>query len=101
MSAIATAIGATAPQVSYAERGTGRKDGTGFALSDRARREAKHRAAVLSTLRWADEAAERGDHVDALAWLDALEAIGDKLPKVYEIRRDAWSARPAAYTYDR
>ncbi len=95
MSAAATAIGATASQVSYAERGTGRHDWTGFALDDCARREAKHRAAVASTLGWADEAAERGDHVDALAWLDALEAIGEKLPKPYVLRRASWSAQPA------
>jgi hypothetical protein len=95
MNATATPIGAAAPQVLHAERGTGRQDRTGFALSDRARRDAKHRAAVATTLRWADEAARCGDHVDALAWLDALEAIGDKLPKTYELRRDSWSAQRA------
>ncbi len=95
MSAAPTSIRATASQGSYAERGTGRQDRTEFALSDRDRRQAKHRAAVASTLHWADEAALCGNHIDALAWLDALEAIGDKLPKAYEIRRDSWSAQRA------
>ncbi len=93
MNATATLIGAGASQLSDRERWTGRHDRTGFALSDRARREAKHRAAVATTLHWADEAARCGDHVDALAWLDALEAMGDKLPKTYEVRRDSWSAQ--------
>ena len=56
-------------------------------------REAKHLAAVARTLQWADESAERGDYFDALAWLDTVEAIGDALPEVYEIRRDSWSAQ--------
>ena len=46
-------------------------------------------------LQWADESAERGDLFDAIAWLATLEAIGDKLPEVYEIRRDSWSAQLA------
>jgi hypothetical protein len=45
---------------------------------------------VARTLQWADEAAERGDHSDAVAWLAALEAIGDQLPEVYESRRSSW-----------
>ena len=96
MSATATPIGATAPPVSYTEPGTGRQDRTGFAWDDRARREAKHRAAVANTLQWADESAERGDHFDALAWLDTVEAIGDELPKVYQIRRNSWCAQLGA-----
>ncbi len=95
MSAAATPIGATASQFSYAERETGRRGLTRFASDDGDRREAKHRAAVTSTLQWADEAAGRGDRVDALAWLDALESIGDKLPKAYEIKRDSWSVQLA------
>ena len=95
MSAVATPIGATAPLVSYPGPGTGRQDWTGFASGDCAKREAKHLAAVARTLQWADESAERGDHFDAIAWLETLEAIGDQLPEVYEIRRDSWSAQLA------
>jgi hypothetical protein len=95
MSATATPIGATAPPVSYPEPWTGRQDGTGFAPDYCAKREAKHLAAVARTLQWADESAERGDHFDAIAWLETLEAIGDELPGDYEIRRDSWSAQLA------
>jgi hypothetical protein len=38
--------------------------------------EPKHQQAVARTLRWADEAAERGDHFEALSWLSTLEAVG-------------------------
>ena len=93
MSAAATSIGVTAPLVSYPEPGTGRQDWPGFASGYCAEREAKHLAAVARTLQWADEAAERGDNFDAIAWLETLEAIGDQLPEVYESRRRAWSAR--------
>ena len=101
MSATATTIGATVPMVPHAEPGTGRQDWTGLASDDRVKREAKHLAAVARTLQWADESAERGDHFDALAWLDTVEAIGDELPEVYEIRRDAWSAQLGASPGDR
>ncbi len=56
---------------------------------------AKHLAAVARTLEWADEAADRGDLLDAIAWLETLEAIGDELPGVYEVRRDSWFAEMA------
>ena len=95
MSAAATPTGATAPLVAYAEPGTGRQDWMGFGSGNRAKREAKHLVAVARTLQWADEAAERGDHFDALAWLETLEAIGDQLPEVYESRRGSWSAQIA------
>jgi hypothetical protein len=78
MSTAATPIGATAPQVSYAMRRIGRQSLTRFAWDDCARREAKHLAAVANTLPWADESAEPGDHFDALAWLEPVEAIGDE-----------------------
>ncbi len=89
MSAAATPIGATVPPVSYPQPATGRQAGTGFASRYYAER---HLAAVARTLKWADESAERGDHLDAIAWLSTVEAIGDKLPEVYETRRDSWSA---------
>jgi hypothetical protein len=92
MSANATPIGTTAPLVSYPEPGIGRQDLTGFASGSGAKREAKHRAAVGNTLQWADEAAACGHHFDAVAWLDTVEAIGDKLSEVYEIRRASWCA---------
>ena len=95
MSAKATPTGANAPPVSYPEPSTGRQDRTGFPRDECAEREAKHLAAVARTLVWADESAERGDHFDAIAWLEALEAIGDELPEVYEIRRDSWAAQLA------
>ncbi len=95
MSAAATGIAASAPRVSYAEPGSGRQDWPGFASGNCAEREAKHLAAVARTLQWADEAAERGDHVDAVAWLETLEAIGVRLSEVYENRRGSWSAQIA------
>jgi hypothetical protein len=52
----------------------------------------KHRTAVERTLQWADEAAARGDHGDALAWLDTVEAIGDALPAQYRVKRGEWLA---------
>ncbi len=90
MSAAATPIGATAPPVSYPQPGTGRQARTGLASGYYAER---HLAAVARTLQWADESAERGDVFDALAWINTVEAIGDKLPEVYEIRRDSWCAQ--------
>lgn len=93
MSAVATPIGATAPLISYPEPRIGRQDQTGFASGSGAKREAKHRAAVANTLQWADEAAACGDHFDAVAWLDTVEAIGDKLPVVYKTRRASWCAQ--------
>jgi hypothetical protein len=90
MTAEAKPIVATRP--SYPEPGTGCQARTEFASGYYADR---HCAAVARTLQWADESAEHGDHLDAIAWLSTLEAIGDKLPEVYEIRRDSWSAELA------
>ena len=93
MSAVATPIGITAQPVSYPERGIGRQDWTRFASGSRGERETKHRAAVANTLQWADEAAACGDHFDAVAWLDTVEAIGDELSEVYKTRRASWCAQ--------
>lgn len=49
-----------------------------------------HRAAVANTLSWAEESAARGDYVNALAWLNVLDAIRETLPEAYEIKRDDW-----------
>ena len=93
MSAIATPIGAASQPVSYPEPGMGRQDQTGFASGSRGKRETRHRAAVANTLQWADEAAACGDHFDAVAWLDTVEAIGDQLSEVYKTRRASWCAQ--------
>ena len=49
--------------------------------------------AVARMLERADAAAARGDYVDALAWLDRVDAIGDGLDAVYQGRREAWGLR--------
>ncbi len=52
----------------------------------------------MNTLAWADEAAARGDHAGALAWLKTVEAIGDELPELYLSRRAKWRAVLGAAT---
>ena len=49
-----------------------------------------HRTAVANTLSWAEESAGRGDYVNALAWLNVLDAIRETLPEAYEIKRLDW-----------
>lgn len=61
-------------------------------LDGRARR---HAAAVVNTLKMADEAAKEQDYDEALNWLSTLEAIGERIPDHYEARRQAWSAKLA------
>ncbi len=39
------------------------------------------------------QAAASGDHQDALAWLEALLAIGEPLPEEYVRKWDEWTAR--------
>lgn len=51
----------------------------------------KHERAVAHTLGMADHAAVFGDHAEALAWLDTLEAIGVQLPRTYAFKRLAWA----------
>lgn len=51
---------------------------------------ARHERAVAQTLRWADEAAARGDHADALEWLKIVEAVGDALSPDYATKRAQW-----------
>jgi len=50
----------------------------------------RHPEAVTRTLSWADEAADRGDHHDALAWLAVIQAVDGTLPSIYETKRAAW-----------
>lgn len=51
----------------------------------------RHEAAVRRTLDLAEESAARGDYRDALAWLAAIEATGDRLPAPYVERQAAWT----------
>ena len=51
---------------------------------------ATHERAVAQTLGWADEAAARGDHADALSWLKVLDAIGEQLSHEYQSKRESW-----------
>ena len=47
-------------------------------------------AVAARTLRWADEAASRGDYADALGWIEVVRATADGLPGPYERKRVAW-----------
>jgi signal transduction histidine kinase len=84
MSGAATPNRATAPPGLHPEPGTGQqRDWTRSTWADHDS-EAKHPEAVARSLQWADELAERGDHSDARAWLQMIEAIDDELPETYE-----------------
>lgn len=56
----------------------------------------RHEHAVANTLSWADQAAAEGEYARALAWLDALDAIGAPLPEAYEAKRPVWARAFAA-----
>jgi hypothetical protein len=45
---------------------------------------------VRSSLRWAQESADRGDYADALGWIRVLEAIGEPIPPAYQAKRRVW-----------
>ena len=84
MSAAATPNGATALPGLYPEPGTGhQRHWTRSEWADHDS-EANHLVEVARSLQWADEAAERGDHSDALTWLQVIEAIGDELPETHQ-----------------
>ena len=51
---------------------------------------ARHERAVAQTLEWADQAAARGDHADALAWLNLLETMGHRFSNEYQRKREKW-----------
>ena len=50
----------------------------------------RHTVAVKNSFRLAQESADRGDYVDALGWINVLEAIGEQIPADVEARRRAW-----------
>lgn len=43
---------------------------------------------VSGSLRRADEAADRGDYEEALAWLQTVDSV--TLPAAYELKRASW-----------
>ncbi len=47
-------------------------------------------AAVSRSLGWAQESADRGDYLDALGWIEVVEAIGAELSTSFQIKRQAW-----------
>jgi hypothetical protein len=51
----------------------------------------QHAVAVRHTLSWADEAAADRDYAGALAWLDVIEAIGDRLSEEHQRKRATWA----------
>lgn len=53
--------------------------------------QSRHERAVANTLRLADRAAADGEYVEALAWLDTLDAIGTRLPAAYAAKRPVWA----------
>jgi hypothetical protein len=50
----------------------------------------RHEWAVARTLEWADDAAARGDHANALGWLGVLDTMGDQLSSEYRRKRENW-----------
>lgn len=53
--------------------------------------EAKHAAIIARTLRWADDAAGRGNWREALRWVDKVRSLGQPLPADYEEKRQVWA----------
>ena len=47
-------------------------------------------AAVVSGLRQAQQAASRGDYADALAWIQMVEATGDRVQDGFATKRRGW-----------
>jgi hypothetical protein len=56
----------------------------------------RHHAALQRTIRWAEEAAARGDYPTAFSWLAAIEAVEGELPKALEAKRRAWAGASEA-----
>jgi hypothetical protein len=57
----------------------------------------RHLTAVARSVGWARESAARGDYVDALGWIEVIEAIGDKLSDDCQIERQAWRTALAVH----
>ncbi len=55
-------------------------------------------SALRRTLSWADDAADRGDHVEALSWLYTAESVGYEIPEPYLGKREAWRSAARAST---
>lgn len=60
----------------------------------------RHAAAVRNSLRWAQDAADRSDYVDALGWINVLESIGEQIPAAYQAKRRAWYGQMIATSGD-
>jgi hypothetical protein len=54
--------------------------------------DSRHQQAVARTLEWAADAARRNDLRDALAWLETIEAVDERLPEGWEEQRKEWEA---------
>ena len=52
--------------------------------------EANHAAIIARTLRWADEAAARGDYVEAVRWVKTVRDLGHDLSSEYEAKNQTW-----------
>ncbi len=55
-----------------------------------ASRATRHQVARAQTLGWAQDAADRGDHRDALEWLYLVEFVDGVLPVDWESTRTVW-----------
>ncbi len=53
----------------------------------------RHAGAVEQSLRFAQEAADRGDYREALSWLGAVEAADGGLSPQWEQTRGLWQQR--------
>jgi hypothetical protein len=52
--------------------------------------EANHAAIIARTLRWADDAAARGDYAKAVHWVKTVRDLGHGLPTEYEAKNQTW-----------
>ena len=53
----------------------------------------RHAAAMRQSVAWAEDAANEGDYVGAIAWLATVEAVGGELSGPLVARRRGWAAR--------
>jgi hypothetical protein len=56
---------------------------------------------AVSSLRYAQESADRGEYADALLWMHVLEATGEPIPAEYQTKRSAWNKHRIANSTDR